>query len=198
MVIAGGMESMSQVPWYLSRTHKGYGKIELSDGIEHDALTDAYDRIHMGMCAENTCKKHDITRKDQDEFAISSYKRSALANASGVFAREIVPVELPKKRPNQDALIIAEDEEFRKVDFARVAGLSPAFDKVNGTVTAANASTLNDGAAATLLMSSSAINQHKVRPLAEIVAYSDAACEPIDFPLAPALSIPKVSYPFIF
>lgn len=194
IVIAGGMESMSQVPWHLSRTHRGYGKVELVDGIEYDGLTDAYDKIHMGMCAENTCKKHGITRQDQDEFAIASYKRSAQANASGSLAKEIVPVELVAKKAGAATKTISEDEEFTKVDFSKVPQLAPAFDRANGTVTAANASTLNDGAAATLLMSAQAADQHKLSPLAEIVAYADAACDPIDFPLAPALSIPKVSF----
>jgi acetyl-CoA C-acetyltransferase len=190
IVIAGGMESMSQVPWHLSRTHRGYGKLDLVDGIEHDGLTDAYDKIHMGLCAENTCKKHGITRKDQDEFAISSYMRSAQAHESGSLAKEIVPVELVTKKATST---IKEDEEFRKVDFARMTQLTPAFDRTNGTVTAANASSLNDGAAATLLMSARMVDEHKLSPLAEIVAYADAACDPIDFPLAPALSIPRVS-----
>ena len=183
---------MSQVPWHLPRAHRGYGKLELVDGIECDGLTDAYDKIHMGICAENTCKKHGITREQQDEYAISSYKRSAVAYESGHLAEEIVPVELPGKKLGVPGKTISEDEEFKKVDFARVPELAPAFDKKNGTVTAANASTLNDGAAATLLMSQRAVDQHRLSPLAEIVAYADAACDPVDFPLAPALSIPKV------
>ncbi|KAG6670405.1 hypothetical protein I3843_Q067200, partial [Carya illinoinensis] len=169
VVIAGGMESMSQVPRYLKRAGQPYGNLELLDGILHDGLTDAYDKFHMGICAENTCKKHGLTRSDQDEYAISSYKRSASAHEAGYLAKEIVPVALAGKRPTDP------------IDLERIPKLRPAFDKVNGTVTAANASTLNDGAAATLL------------PLAEIVACADAACAPIDFPLAPALSIPKVS-----
>jgi acetyl-CoA C-acetyltransferase len=193
IVVAGGMESMSQVPWYLNRAHRGYGKIELIDGIEYDGLTDAYDKIHMGMCAENTCKKHGITRQDQDEYAISSYKRSAQAHESGKLAKEIVPVVLAAKKASASPKTVTDDEEFRKVDFSKVPQLAPAFDRSNGTVTAANASTLNDGAAATLLMSARAVDKHKLSAMAEIVAYADAACEPIDFPLAPALSIPKVS-----
>lgn len=194
VVIAGGMESMSQVPRYLKRAGQAYGDIELIDGILHDGLTDAYDKFHMGICAENTCKKHGITRADQDEYAISSYKRSAKAHEAGFLAEEIVPVELAGRKPSDPVKIIKEDEEFRKIDFDRIPKLKPAFDKVNGTVTAANASTLNDGAAATLLVSPSAADKLKLKPLAEIVAYADAACAPIDFPLAPAHSIPKVSY----
>lgn len=192
IVIAGGMESMSQVPRYLKRTPQIYGNQELIDGILHDGLTDAYGKYHMGICAENTCKKHGITREDQDQFAISSYKRSAEAHKSGLLAKEIVPVELAGRKPTDPVKKINEDEEFKKIDFNKMSKLKPAFDKDNGTVTAANASTLNDGAAATLLMSAKAVEQHKLTPLAEIVAYADAACEPIDFPLAPALSIPKV------
>lgn len=198
IVIAGGMESMSQVPWHLPRAHRGYGKIEMLDGIEYDGYLDAYNKIHMGLCAENTCKKHDITRQQQDEYAISSYKRSAQANESGALAKEIVPVELPAKRSGAPAQTVVEDEEFRRIDFDRVSKLSPAFDRNNGTLTAANASTINDGAAATLIMSVEAVSKHKLTPLAEIVAFADAACDPIDFPLAPALGVPKVRRFFIF
>lgn len=196
IVIAGGMESMSNVPWHLARAHRGYGKIELIDGIENDGYLDAYNHIAMGSCAENTCKKLDLTRQQQDDFAISSYKRSAQANDSGLLAKEIVPVELPAKKSGTPPKIIAEDEEFRRIDFARMAELKPAFDRTNGTITAANASTINDGAAATLIMSAKAVDEHKLSPLAEIVAFADAACDPIDFPVAPALSIPKVSILF--
>lgn len=189
IVMAGGMESMSQVPRYLARAPKLYGNIELKDGIELDGLTDAYDAVHMGFCAENTCKKHNISRQDQDDYAISSYKLSAAANQAGVLAREIVPVEIPG-HPSQ---LICEDEEFRKIDFSKITKLKPAFDRANGTITAANASSLSDGAAATLLMSPKAVEERKLMALAEIVAFADAACDPVDFPLAPALSIPKVS-----
>lgn len=194
IVIAGGMESMSQVPRFLHRSAPIYGDLSLKDGILLDGLTDAYDKFHMGICAENTCKKHGITREAQDEFAKSSYNRSMAAHQSGALAKEIVSVELPAKRPGEPGKSVQEDEEFRKIDFDRMLKLKPAFDRENGTVTAANASTLNDGAAATLLMSPKAVASHKLEPLAEIVAYADAACAPIDFPLAPALSIPRVSW----
>lgn len=190
VVVAGGMESMSKVPWFLERPPKGLGHLNLLDGILHDGLTDAYGNYHMGICAENTCTKYDISRQQQDEYAIASYKRSDAANKIGLLASEIVPVELSSK---SGSVTISEDEEFKRIDFAKLASLKPAFDK-SGSVTAANASTLNDGAAATLLMSAMAVEQHKLEPLAEIVAYADAACEPIDFPIAPALSIPKVSF----
>lgn len=196
IVMAGGMESMSQVPRYLKRSLAAYGNVELHDGILHDGLTDAYDKIHMGICAENTCKKLNITREEQDQFAISSYKRSEKGHECGHFAKEIVPVELPaKKKPSESKTsTLSDDEEFKKIDYDRIGKLKPAFDRENGTVTAANASTLNDGAAATLLMSAKAIERLGLEPLAEIVAYADAECAPIDFPLAPALSIPKVSF----
>lgn len=197
IVVAGGMESMSQVPRFLKRSLPVYGNQELSDGILHDGLTDAYGKYHMGICAENTCKNHGITRDHQDQYAIASYKRSEEANKNGLLAKEIVPVELAGRKPTDPVKIVKEDEEFKKIDYDRISKLKPAFDREKGTVTAANASTLNDGAAATLLMSSKAVEQHKLTPLAEIVAYADAACEPIDFPLAPALSIPKVSTMFI-
>lgn len=192
IVLAGGMESMSLVPRYLVRQTASYGNLELADGILNDGLTDAYGKFHMGICAENTCKKLGITREDQDNYAINSYKRSKTAHDSGLLAKEIVPFELTGKKPNDQVKIVNEDEEFSAINFERVPKLRPAFDK-DGTVTAANASTLNDGAAATLLMSSEALSRHNLKPIAEIVAYADAACQPIDFPVAPALGIPRVS-----
>lgn len=193
VVIAGGMESMSQVPRYLNRLSNPYGNIVSEDGILLDGLTDAYDKIHMGVCAENTCKKHEIAREDQDKYAISSYQLSRKAYESGTLAKEIVPVEVIGKKPADTVRLVNEDEEFKKIDMERIPKLRPAFDKTSGTVTAANASTLNDGAAATLIMSSRALERYKLEPLAQIVAYADAACDPIDFPIAPALSIPRVS-----
>lgn len=198
IIIAGGMESMSNVPWYLARQHRGYGKIELMDGIEYDGYLDAYNKIHMGLCAENTCRKLKISREQQDNYAIASYKRSAAAHELGLLAQEITPVDLPGKRSGSLAQSISEDEEFKRIDFERVPKLKPAFDRNNGTLTAANASTINDGAAATLIMSAKAVEQHKVIPIAEIVAWADAACDPIDFPLAPALGVPKVSLIVVF
>lgn len=195
LAVAGGMESMSQVPRYLKRSGQLYGNLDLIDGILHDGLTDAYDKFHMGICAENTCKQHQISRQQQDDYAISSYKRSIEAHRSGLLAKEIAPVQLADKRAGADqARLVTDDEEFKKVDLDRVPKLKPAFDRDSGTVTAANASTLNDGAAATVLASAKAVQELKLEPLAEIVAFADAACKPIDFPLAPALSIPKVSF----
>lgn len=193
LVVAGGMESMSQVPRYMRRATPFYGNVDLHDGILHDGLTDAYGKFHMGICAENTCKQHGITRQQQDDYAISSYRRSMDAHKAGLLAKEIVPVEVPSKRATDAPKLILEDEEFNKVDLDRVPKLKPAFDRDAGTVTAANASSLNDGAAATVLVSARAAQELKLEPLAEVIAYADAACKPIDFPLAPALSIPKVS-----
>lgn len=192
IVISGGMESMSQVPRYLTRAPQIYGNVEIKDGILLDGLTDAYDGIHMGVCAENTCKKHDISREDQDNYAILSYKRSTAAHQSGILAKEIVPVEIPGRRPSDPSQLVCEDEEFKKIDFDRITKLKPAFDRTSGTVTAANASSLSDGAAATLLMSPEAAEGKKLKPLAEVISFADAACDPIDFPLAPTLSIRKV------
>lgn len=191
IVIAGGMESMSHVPRYLLRNVPTYGNVQLTDGILLDGLTDAYDKCHMGICAENTAAKLKITREEQDEYAKSSYERASEANKLGLLAKEIVPVELLGRKGEQNT-IFEEDEEFKKVNLSKLMKLKPAF-KENGTVTAGNASTLNDGAAASLLMSRSAIQRLNVKPLAQIIAFADAACDPIDFPLAPAYAIPKVS-----
>lgn len=193
LVVAGGMESMSQVPRYLKRAGQLYGNLDLADGILLDGLTDAYDKFHMGICAENTCKQHGISRQHQDDYAVSSYNRSIAAHQSGLLAREIVPVQVTNKGATVQ---VNHDEEFTKVHLDRIPKLKPAFDSESGTVTAANASTLNDGAAATVLASPRAVQELKLEPLAELIAYADAACKPIDFPLAPALSIPKVSPSF--
>ncbi|XP_063402580.1 acetyl-CoA acetyltransferase A, mitochondrial-like isoform X3 [Mytilus trossulus] len=189
VMIAGGMESMSNVPYYMSRGQTPYGKVELRDGIVFDGLTDAYDHIHMGVCAENTAKKYNISREEQDEYAIRSYKLSQQAAASGLFGKEITPVEITRKRG--DPVVITEDEEYKKVNFDKFKTLRTVFQK-DGTVTAANASTLNDGAAALVLMTASAAKRLNVTPLAKIIAFADAAIAPIDFPTAPAYAVPKV------
>ncbi|VDI12565.1 acetyl-CoA C-acetyltransferase [Mytilus galloprovincialis] len=189
VMIAGGMESMSNVPYYMSRGQTPYGKVELKDGIVFDGLTDAYDHIHMGVCAENTAKKYNISREEQDEYAIRSYKLSQQAATSGLFGKEITPVEITRKRG--DPVVITEDEEYKKVNFDKFKTLRTVFQK-DGTVTAANASTLNDGAAALVLMTASAAKRLNVTPLAKIIAFADAAIAPIDFPTAPAYAVPKV------
>ncbi|XP_048769533.1 acetyl-CoA acetyltransferase, mitochondrial-like [Ostrea edulis] len=189
VMVAGGMESMSNVPYYMARGATPYGKVELKDGIVLDGLTDAYDHCHMGNCAENTAMKYSISRQEQDEYAIRSYKLSQAAAEKGVFQKEITPVEVPQKKG--DPKVVTEDEEYKKVNFDKFASLRAVFQK-DGTVTAANASTLNDGAGALVLMTAAAANRLGVTPLARILGFADAARHPIDFPTAPALAIPKV------
>ncbi|EDW62860.1 acetyl-CoA acetyltransferase, mitochondrial [Drosophila virilis] len=190
IVVAGGMESMSNVPYYLKRGATPYGGVNLTDGIVFDGLWDVYNKFHMGNCAENTAKKMQVTRQEQDAFAIESYKRSAQAWSDKIFANEIAPVKIQlKRKPEQ---IIAEDEEFKRVNFEKFAQLATVFQKENGTVTAGNASTLNDGGAAVVLMTAEAAKCAGLKPLARIVAFQDAETDPIDFPIAPALAVPKL------
>ncbi|XP_071990336.1 acetyl-CoA acetyltransferase, mitochondrial [Engystomops pustulosus] len=190
VMVAGGMESMSNVPYCMTRGATPYGGVKLEDLIVKDGLTDVYNKIHMGNCAENTAKKFSIGRDEQDKFAISSYTRSKTAWDSGLIQKEIAPVSIPQK--GKPDVMVQEDEEYKRVDFSKVPKLKTVFQKDNGTVTAANASTLNDGAAALVLMTSEAANRHKVTPLARILAFADSAVDPIDFPIAPAYAIPKV------
>lgn len=191
VMLAGGMESMSNVPYYLKRGETPYGGVQLTDGIVHDGLTDVYNKFHMGNCAENTAKKMGITREQQDEYAISSYKRSAEAYKIKAFADELVPVPVPQKR-GAPPVIFAEDEEYKRVNFEKFTKLATVFQKENGTVTAGNASTLNDGAAAVVLMTADAAQRLNVTPIARIVGFADGECDPIDFPIAPAVAIPKL------
>ncbi|KAJ1998482.1 Acetyl-CoA acetyltransferase A, mitochondrial [Coemansia thaxteri] len=184
-MVAGGMESMSNVPFYAPRG-KEYGHGELSDGIIRDGLWDVYNNFHMGNCAENTARKHGITREMQDAHAAASYRRAAAAWSSGLFANEVVPVVVKTRKGDQ---AVAVDEEFTNVNFDKMATLRPVFDK-SGSVTAANSSTLNDGASALLLMGAERAADLGVAPLARIVSYADAATLPIDFPIAPALAVP--------
>lgn len=187
--LAGGMESMSNVPYYMKRGQTPYGGINLIDGIVFDGLTDVYNKFHMGNCAENTAKKMELTRAMQDEYAINSYKRSEAAYQNKAFEKELVPVPVPQKRGQPDK-IFAEDEEYKRIDFDKFGKLATVFQKENGTVTAGNASTLNDGAAALILTSREAADRLGLKPLAKIVGFHDAATAPIDFPLAPAKGIP--------
>lgn len=189
VMAAGGMESMSNVPFYLLRGDLPYGGTTVHDGILYDALLDVYNNFHMGNCAENTAKKMNITREEQDDFAIMSYKRSQAAAKNGIFKKEIVPVTVKGKKGKET--VVSEDEEYNRVNFDKVKSLKPAFLK-DGTVTAANASTLNDGACAVVLMTKQAVDRLKVKPLARIITFADAATAPVDFPLAPALAIPKL------
>ncbi|XP_050079629.1 acetyl-CoA acetyltransferase B, mitochondrial [Anopheles maculipalpis] len=191
VIVAGGMESMSNVPYYLKRGSTPYGGVNLIDGIVFDGLTDVYNKFHMGNCAENTAKQMGITRKDQDEFAINSYKRSAAAWSSKAFEAEITPVRIAGKRGKPDT-VVAEDEEYKRVNFEKFGQLGTVFQRENGTVTAGNASTLNDGASAVVLMTVEAAERFKCKPLARIVGFADAETDPIDFPIAPALAVPKL------
>lgn len=189
VVVAGGMESMSQTPFYSMNTRTGnkFGNTQLIDGIFHDGLQDAYSKEAMGVSADKTAEKHQISREDQDAFAIESYTRSADAWKAGKFDNEIVPVSIPQRRG--EPIIIQEDEEFKNVHLDKIPGLRAAFTK-DGTVTAANASTLNDGASALILMSKEKAEELGLKPLAKIVAYGDASHEPEWFTTAPAKAIP--------
>ena len=189
LVVAGGMESMSNVPHYapLRQTHK-LGNVPFTDGILRDGLTDVYHGYHMGNAAELAVRKFGLSRADQDEYALMSYARAAEATTAGKFAEEIVPVEIAAK---SGSITISEDEDIRKIIPEKVGKLAPAFEK-DGTITAANASNLNDGAAAFVLASREAVEKYGLKPLARIVAYADAAQAPEWFTTSPALAIPKV------
>jgi acetyl-CoA C-acetyltransferase len=189
IVIAGGMENMSGVPHYFAkgRTGQKLGDMKLVDGLVKDGLTDVYNRVHMGVCAEKCATEMNFTREQQDAFAIESYNRSTSSWAAGKFADEVVPVEVPQRRG--DALVITEDEEYKNVKMEKIPALRPVFDK-EGTVTAANASTLNDGASALILMSAEKAAELNLTPLAKIVSYADAAHEPEWFTTAPAKALP--------
>lgn len=184
------MESMSNVPYYLKRGQTPYGGVNLIDGIVFDGLTDVYNKFHMGNCAENTAKKYNITRKDQDTYAMNSYKRSAESWSKNLFKDEIVPVTIKPKRGPE--VVFSEDEEYKRIDFSRFEKLATVFQRENGTVTAGNASTLNDGASALLLATADEAARLNVKPLARIVDFQDAETAPIDFPIAPSLAVPPL------
>ncbi len=190
VVVAGGMENMSSIPYYLLKARYGYkyGNGEVVDGLTYDGLTDVYNRCAMGVCADNTAKEMKISREEQDAFAINSYKRSAAAWAAGKFKDEVVPVELTGKKG--EVTLFAEDEEYKNVNFDKIPGLKPVFTK-EGTVTAANASTINDGAAAVVLMSKEKALELGIKPIAKIRGFADAAQDPMWFTTSPALAIPK-------
>lgn len=190
VVIAGGMENMSRVPHYLPGSRMGtkLGNIIMQDGMVLDGLTDVYNNEHMGNCADLCAREYNISREEQDAFAINSYKKSAEAWAAGKFKDEVVPVEVPQRRG--DAIVISEDEEYKNVKMEKIPALRPVFSK-DGTVTAANASTLNDGAAALVLMSKEKMESLGLTPLAKIVSYADAAQAPEWFTTAPSKAIPK-------
>lgn len=189
VVVAGGMESMSQTPFYSMNTRTGnkFGNTQLIDGIFNDGLQDAYNKEAMGVAGDKTAEKYGFSREEQDAFAIKSYERSANAWSQGRFNDEIVPVEIPQRKG--DPILFSEDEEYKNVNFAKLGELRPAFTK-EGTVTAANASTLNDGASALILMSREKADELGIKPLAKIVSYGDAAHEPEWFTTAPAKAVP--------
>ena len=189
VIVAGGMENMSQVPHYYSaRNAVKLGDVKMQDGMLVDGLTDVYNKVHMGVCAEKCAAEYEFSREDQDNFAIQSYKRSAEAWASGKFKEEIVPVEIPQRKG--EPIIFSEDEEYKNVNFDRIGTLPTVFQKENGTVTAANASPLNDGASALVLMSKEKMEELGLKPLAKIVSYADAAHEPEWFTTAPSKALP--------
>jgi acetyl-CoA C-acetyltransferase len=190
VVVAGGMESMSNVPYYVPKARFGYkyGNAEMVDGLVKDGLFEVYYKFPMGNCAENTAKEMNITREEQDAYAIQSYKRAAEAWQQGMFKDEIVPVEMTGRKG--ETILIDEDEEFRNVMFDKIPSLKPVFDK-GGTVTAANASTMNDGASALVLVSKEKAEELGLKPIAKILGFGDAATDPLWFTTAPALAIPK-------
>jgi acetyl-CoA C-acetyltransferase len=189
IVVAGGMENMSLIPHYVHlRNGVKFGPTSLIDGMQKDGLTDAYDNSAMGVCADLCASEYNFTREDQDAFAIQSYERSAAAWEAGRFDAEIVPVEVPQRRG--DAIVIIKDEEYTNVRLDKIPSLAPVFTK-DGTVTAANASTINDGAAALVLMSEEKAKSLGINPLAYIKSYADAAQEPKWFTTAPAKALPK-------
>jgi acetyl-CoA C-acetyltransferase len=191
IVVAGGMENMSQVPFYLENNRWGakYGNGVVIDGLAKDGLTDVYGNVPMGNCADLCAKEHGFTREDQDAFAIESYKRSAAAWAAGKFKEEIVPVEIITKK---GTVLFAEDEEYKNVNFDKIPGLKAVFTK-DGTVTAANASTMNDGAAALVLMSKEKAEALGLKPLAKIKGYADAEQAPEWFTTTPSIALPKAA-----
>jgi len=187
IVIAGGMENMSQVPHYLNaRNGIKFGDIKMRDGMLVDGLTDVYNKVHMGNCAEICAKEKNITREEQDAFAITSYNRASDAWDKGAFDAEVVPVEVPQRRG--EPVVFAKDEEYSNVRMDKIPSLRPAFDK-EGTITAANASTLNDGASAVVLASEEAVAKYDLKPIAKILGVADAAQAPEWFTTAPAKAL---------
>jgi len=189
IVVAGGMENMSMVPHYhIARNAVKLGDVKIADGMVKDGLTDVYNQVHMGVCADQCAEEHNITREEQDNFAIESYNRASNAWNENKFNEEIVPVHVPQRRG--DDLVISKDEEYTNVKLEKIPQLRAVFNK-EGTVTAANASTLNDGASALILMSKEKADELNIKPIAKIVSYADAAQEPKWFTTAPAKAVPK-------
>ncbi|HHE55626.1 MAG TPA: acetyl-CoA C-acetyltransferase [Caldithrix abyssi] len=188
VIVAGGMENMSQVPFYVPKARYGYrmGHGQLIDGMIKDGLWDVYNDFHMGNAAEITAKNYNITRQEQDEFAVMSYKRALKAQEDGLFKEEIVPVEIPQRKG--EPIVVDMDEEPGRVKFEKIPNLKPAF-KQDGTITAANASKINDGAAAVVVMSLEKAKELNLQPMARIISQASFAKKPEDFPTAPADSI---------
>jgi acetyl-CoA C-acetyltransferase len=188
LVVAGGMESMSNVPYYLDKARNGYrlGHGAVTDGIIRDGLWDPYKDFHMGNAAELCATEYKISRQDQDEYAIQSYRRAATATESGYFKNEIIPVEVPGKQ----VVTVTEDEDYKKVNFDKIPTLKPTFQK-DGTITAANASNLNDGAAAVVLVSGEKLKELGLKPLAKIISFADASQAPEWFTTTPVKAINK-------
>ena len=188
-MIAGGMESMTNIPHYMmkSRTGQALGNMELTCGLIHDGLWDIYNNQHMGNCGEKCAKDYNFSRQDQDAYAMASYERAQLAMEAGYFT-DIVPVEAPKGR--KGTITVDKDEEPFSVDLERLPTLTPAFDRENGTVTAANASSLNDGAAALVLMTEKEAQARRIPALARILGWGDAEQDPVDFTTTPSLAVP--------
>ena len=189
IVIAGGMENMSSVPYYMDKARNGYrlGDGVLIDGLVKDGLTDVYNKVHMGICAEKCADEMNFSREEQDGFALASYDRSATAWSAGKFNDEVISIEVPQRRG--DALIVSEDEEYKNINKEKFLKLRTVFKK-DGTVTAGNASTINDGASALILMSSDKALELGITPLAKINSFADAAQEPEWFTIAPAKAVP--------
>ena len=189
VVVVGGTESMSNVPHYVEKVRTGQklGDLKLKDGLVHDGLTDVYNQTHMGLCAEICAEDMNISREAQDEFAIESYRRSKEAWEKKLFEDEIVPVTIPQRKG--EPIYFEEDEEFKNVKIDKIPNLRSVFKK-EGTITAANASTLNDGASALILMSADKAKSLNIEPLAKIVSYADASHEPEWFTTAPAKALP--------
>ncbi|NAS30414.1 acetyl-CoA C-acyltransferase [Flavobacteriaceae bacterium R38] len=189
IVVAGGMENMSSIPHYVHlRKGTKFGPTSFIDGMQKDGLVDAYDQNAMGNCADLCATEYEFSREDQDAYAIQSYERSAKAWSEGKFNNEVVPVEVPQRRG--EPIVISEDEEYKNVKLEKIPNLRPAFNK-EGTVTAANASTINDGAGAMVLMSEDKAKELGLNPIATILSYADAAQEPKWFTTAPAKALPK-------
>jgi acetyl-CoA C-acetyltransferase len=189
VVVAGGFESMSNVPYYLDKGRTGYrlGHGQIVDGIIKDGLWDVYDNVHMGSAGERCAEKYGFSREEQDKFAINSYRRSADATKNGRLKDEIVPISIPQKKGNP--VVVSEDEEYQKIDLSKVASLKPAFEP-QGTITAANASTLNDGGCAVILMNADVAKKRGVKILGYIRGFADAEQAPLDFTTTPALATP--------